>query len=343
MEKKMEQMQRVVQRELFAYPVVSRQDRLKRIVRKYLLQRKGQEIDRYSWPNALLVIALQYRYDATHETEILDDIKKYLTGWMSKDKLLTQLEHVLNGYCLLWLYEVEPQKEYEGFLHKIFEFLCQYPKDRSGSLPYAGDRNLDIYADGIGMICPFLYRYGKLFHNTQATEMACTQIMNYIQLGLDKKTGLPYHGYNVEENLKKGIIGWGRATGWLLMGMADMLEWMDEKDAFFKKISEYLEHLIGAVLCYQRRDGQFPWQLEAEEGPPDTSATAMILYSVKKADKERKKYAKAIEKGENVLISLVRDGYLSGSSAECQGFGEYPQKYGKYPWGTGPLFALINL
>ncbi len=70
---------------------------------------------------------------------------------------------------------------------------------------------------------------------------------------------------NTALSVKYGIIGWGRATGWLLMGMSGII--CDTGD---KEVLAAFREIIDAVFTHQRRDGLFSWQLEAMDGPADT-------------------------------------------------------------------------
>ena len=48
-------------------------------------------------------------------------------------------------------------------------------------------------------------------------------------------SGLPYHGYDLKTKVKYGIIGWGRAVGWLLLAMADSYEYLEKEGYRYKK------------------------------------------------------------------------------------------------------------
>ena len=120
------------------------------------------------------------------------------------------------------------------------------------------------------MTALFLSKYGKVFGNAEAAALARRQIGSFLNYGMDYLSSLPYHGYDRQSGVKYGIIGWGRATGWLLMGMSGII--CDTGD---KEVLAAFREIIDAVFTHQRRDGLFSWQLEAMDGPADTSATAM--------------------------------------------------------------------
>ena len=78
----------------------------------------------------------------------------------------------------------------------------------------------------------------------------------------------------------------------------------------------------------------------------DTSATAMILYSI--ALSLNRKVLIGIHKsrmvrGKEALLGLVKEGKIDNCLAECQGFSLYPQVYGAYPWSLGPGLSLFAI
>jgi rhamnogalacturonyl hydrolase YesR len=218
----------------------------------------------------------------------------------------------------------------------------EYPTNESGSFPYrAGQKNGYVFVDGIGLACPFLYRYGIVFGRQECKELAVRQIVNFLAYGMDTASALPYHGYDVSDGCKYGIIGWGRAVGWLLRGMTACLQ--DDYGA--ERLQNPFTDLVDAALTFQRRDGFFSWQLQAMEGPADTSATGMICAALQQGIRlgilTQEKYGQAFQNGKSALERSVKDGRVYRCSGECLDFAQYPQKYGAYPWALGPALEIL--
>ena len=157
---------------------------------------------------------------------------------------------------------------------------------------------------------------------------------------MDAATGLPYHGYSVADDCKYGIIGWGRAVGWLLRGMSGCMTTQYGAD----RLSESYVRLADSVIPFQRKDGSFAWQLQAVDGPADTSAAGMICASLKQGMElgilQGAEYGQALLNGRNFIEKSVRNGKVYNCSGECEGFGQYPQRYGAYPWALGAALML---
>lgn len=332
--------------QLFHYPQTTKKQDIKYLIKRVLRPTHTPKRDFFSWPQALLAQSLETAGE-------LETLKKYLNLWIEKGLPIHNIDNVMNGYSLLYVFEETKEEKYKQAADKLYEYLIQYTKDMNGNIPYRKGNPSHIYVDGVGMLVPFLCRYGAAFEKKEAIDLGIKQIRDFLKYGMDDVTGLPYHGYDLETEVKHGIIGWGRALGWLLLAMADSIEYLpDEKTQ--KEMTEAFQQLIGAAVKYLREDGYFSWQLSATEGPKDTSATAMIGYALKKgkiyfnckANQEQKAFVnddkksvaveEVLEKIEAALLSSCKNGKIYDCSSECHGFSQYPQVYGAYPWSLGP-------
>ncbi len=343
--------------DLLTYGLWDAKTRAKRWVKKNILRRPADTEDLVFWPTGLLACGLWHCLQTAEPAvsrEIAQSLADYFRRWEARRMPVLCLDDLLAGETFLAVYEAccdgsgpagiageRDAEKYREAVDRMAAYAAAYPRDEAGSFPYrAGQKNGHVYVDCIGLACPFLYEYGRYFGRDEYMELAVRQIANFLAYGMDGATGLPYHGYELRSTCKYGIVGWGRAVGWLLRGMAGCMT-----SAYgLERLREPYIALADAVLSYQRQDGYFSWQLQAAEGPADTSATAMIcaallrgmeLQILRGAD-----YEEALRAGESALEQSTRGGRVYDCSAECEGFGRYPQRYGAYPWALGPALML---
>lgn len=357
--------------ELLTYGLWDVGTKAKRWIKKYVFRQSTVSEDMIFWPTGLLAVGLwQYREDlltkiSGHEdvrtagrVDALEQIDKaladYYERWMRRGYPIMYLDDLLAGETLLAIYEEYSRskaingmidekiaEQYRKAIERMAEYALTYPRDEAGSLPYrANQQNGHIYVDALGMICPFLYAYGSLYQKSECMELAVNQIANFLAYGMDGSTGLPYHGYVTQTGEKYGIIGWGRAAGWLLRAMAGCMT--TEYGA--ERLRDHYIRLVDTVLSYQRKDGYFSWQLQAMDGPGDTSVTGMICAALRRSIElgilAEGKYCQALQEGTNAIDKSIRDGRVYDCSGECEGFGQYPQRYGAYPWALGPALMV---
>lgn len=336
------------QYQLLHYPKNSWTYGVKRAIRQLLGQKVAPK-DKINWPNGLLAKALIDYYDAHKNSEeareIIDSLKKYYNGWIRKRSKMYYLDDAVSGWALIELHQITGDERYKKAADAMAEYLFSHETDELGSLYYrANQKNGYIFADGIGMVCPFLCKYGVTYGSNTAINLALTQITNFIAYGMDEKTGLPYHGYELESGMKYGVIGWGRAVGWLMIGMSECLALVDESRPSYETIKQAYRRMVDKVEAYQLAGGLYTWQLPAREGPVDTSATAMILYAISKSLETKVLigiHKSRMLRGLEALQNIVTDGEVPNALAECQGFSMYPQVYGSYPWSLGPSLSLF--
>lgn len=301
--------------------------------------------DSFFWPSALLIQALMTSFEERKDQQDLKIVSEYFDRWLSKGPDLLVLDHAMNGYSLLALMSVKGPSKYERALETVINFLTNHPTDSNGSLPYrAGGK--EILIDSLGMICPFLARYAHYKGRDDLMFISTNQFVQFIQHGFDQKSFLPYHAYNFEDKKKLGIIGWGRGVGWILSGLVDTLQYLPASHETYSLLRSTFVKLVETVLQYQTKSGCFTWQLEAIDGPIDTSSTSMIGYSIVRGiqlgylGQQYESCLNAIVAGVN---NYIINGQVTQSSAECRGLGMYPQTYSENAWGQAFTTSMYIL
>ncbi len=326
-------------------PALSKQ--LKGLVR-HALGRGASCDDRIFWPAGLLLLGLM---EAGHTREAAD----YLSEWKAAGMPVKNPDDALTGVVLERLYQETGEPCWKEGAQRIHQYLENCRRDAAGSIVY-GQRSSNswIYADGAGQTAMFYAEEGQ-------GDLAKRELDNFARYGIDEASGLPYHGYDVESGLCQGIIGWGRAVGWLLLGISAQ----ERREGAASQVGQdpVWERLYWEVLRRRRSDGLFSWQLDCRKGPVDTSASGMIYYSLLRggflprecAAKDGKAAISAA--GQNVLTKDAREmvgraavsllgyvdenGRVQHSSAECIDFAQYRQQYGCNAWGQGAALAFL--
>lgn len=333
--------------ELINYPKkikLSKKDKTIKILKK--ITGNHPKAEGFSWPNSFLAQSLEYSHKKNKDEIDLKILIEYFDNWYSKGLPIDNLDDIMNGYSLLYVYEQTKDKKYKDMIELLINYVLSHEKDKLNSLPYRPKNSDYIFIDSLGMISPFLCRYGRKMNDEKLTKLGITQILNFFDYGFDFQQKLPYHAYKLEGNSKSGIIGWGRAVGWILIGTVDSLEYLENDHPDYAILVDKLNELIRIVVSHQKKNGSFAWQLQAHEGMEDSSATAMIGYSIIKAIKLNLidvTFVENVESMINYLLSVTKDGYILQSTAECRGLGMYPQTHGWYPWSQGPASSLMMI
>ncbi len=233
--------------------------------------------------------------------------------------------------------------------NKIYEYLLNAPRDPEGTIVYNPGRNAaNVFADGVGQTSMFLSLYGKIFDKKEALDLAGTQLLNYMRYGCDERSGLIYHGYSLEKDnrvTKKGLLSWGRAAGWLIMGLSEYVIVTCSGDAYEEdcELRDWYMKLSDTLWSYQREDGCFSWQVQAVNGPVDTSATGMIIYGLANGEASERISEEKVNSAVSGMLGNISSGRVINALSSCDDFGVHYQTYGHYPWGQGAILAALSL
>ncbi|MCF0142183.1 MAG: glycoside hydrolase family 88 protein, partial [Parasporobacterium sp.] len=257
------------------------------------------------------------------------------------------LDDVYIGMALIDLYKITRIQRYKRALDSLALYIKNYPTDSQGSFlsSYNAPGGTAVDISSIGTAVPFMMKYSHEFKDLEMETLAVSQIINYLDKGMDDKLILPYHGYNFNDGLKMGIIGWGQAVGMLMMGMSETLYYMDKERSSYEPIRMGFRRVVDKVEAYQNTEGLYHWQLSAKDGPVDTGATAMILSAISQSIDDKVLigiHKTRMMRGVETLKTMVlKEGKINGAMARAEGFNNYPIITDAYPWALGPALSLF--
>ncbi len=211
-------------------------------------------------------------------------------------------------------------------------------------ISYTGGKdNPDMYVDTIGLVCPFLTLYAKVYKISKWEDIAFYQIKMFHQYGLYKDTALPNHAFHIKSKLPLGVYGWGRGTAWYLLGLMDTYTNLNNEE-YKNLLRVWIFEAAEKYVVYQRNDGGFGAILQRPKSY-DSSATAAFAWFYNCCYKmfSNEKYKKVKEKSMNKLLSCTR---ISGAIDWCQGdtkdIGVFAQTYDLMPFAQGMTLRAID-
>jgi unsaturated rhamnogalacturonyl hydrolase len=208
-----------------------------------------------------------------------------------------------------------------------------------------------MWLDGLYMASPFLAKYAQMFDKNEWFDEVAFQLQLVYEKTLDPETGLLYHAWdesreqlwcNPETGQSKHF--WSRATGWYMMALVDVPDYLPENHPERGKIIDLLNKLSEALLKVRDEETGLWYQvldMGGREGNyVEASGSAMFIYAFAKGVKNGYLPEKYLQIAEDTFDSLIEnlviqdeDGYptLTNTCGAC-GLGGNPYRMGDYEY-----------
>lgn len=301
----------------------------------------------YFWTTAVLADAIVEYISVEKDIFFLTELKEFHKDSQNKAsfKKSIYVDEVMNSSSLIDILDHESSAWIEESVKKSADFLLNtHAKTISGILPYRQPSKNSVFIDTLGMICPFLSKYGATFNYQPAISLASKQLCEFIEKGFSTESGLPYHGYSYMPEKKLGGEGWARGLGWFLLGIIGVLEFLPKNDVNYHYFLKFYRNLIKNVFNRQSDCGAFAVQLLDESSTSDSGATGMIAYACAKGielDLIDAMYIDCCKKAFDFILTVTdEEGRVKECSGEALGANSYSNEKGWYPWGQGPAVSL---
>jgi len=203
------------------------------------------------------------------------------------------IDNIKNGRSLLLLYKVTGQQKYLLAANKLYDQLQKQPRTKEGGFWHKKIYPNQMWLDGLYMGEPFYAEYAKLMKKEAAYDDIANQFIWMEKNARDPKTGLLYHGYDESRtekwaDPKTGLSPnfWGRAMGWYIMALVDVLDNFPENHPQRKELLAILNRTATAAVKVQDSKSGV-WfdilDLPAKKGNYlESSASSMFVYGLAK-------------------------------------------------------------
>ena len=308
------------------------------------------------------------------------------------DKNNYNLDHVQPGYNLFYLYGIDSNTTYKGYYEAAIETLAEQLRDQprltsvGTSHPYYHKAIYphQTWLDGVYMSKPFRTLRASINEELSEEDRISEyndivgQIIDIANLTYDAETKLYRHAYSedstvgwVDHNSVNGgqsYFAWGRALGWYIMGIEEVLDQLPEEYSRRQELITILQNLCTELLKW-RDEESGTWRNLLTEGTsdsrniPEATSSCMFAYGylhgVRKGylSEEMEPYAKDIFKAVVKTFVTIDDEnkfYLRNCASagnpgkDCNNRGQVLENYYSKtmavndPHGVGP-FILASL
>ena len=136
-----------------------------------------------------------------------------------------------------------------------------------------------VWIDDMYMMISFLSRYAAMNEDAELFDFAAHQVILFHELLINPNTGLYYHGYYGDVDML-AKAHWGRANGWMFMGIAELLTRLPKDHKDRAKIEKIYKDFVVNIATYQSKEGTWHQILDRDDSYLETSCTAMFVFGI---------------------------------------------------------------
>jgi len=269
------------------------------------LQRYTLSDASWNYDHGLQVIAIQKVGEATGESRYLRFVSDWIDHFVQPDGSIRtyrmdeyNVDLINSGKLLFGAYERTGDERYRKAIEILREQMRTHPRNNANGFWHKQIYPYQMWLDGIYMAGPFLSEYALRFNETETFDDVVHQITLIEKHTRDERTGLLYHAWDeskrerwCDPNTGLSKYFWGRAVGWYVMALVDVLDHLPQEHARRQELIAILDTTASAIVKVQDEATGLWYQIldlpEREGNYLEASASTMFVYA----------FAKAVRKG----------------------------------------------
>ena len=317
----------------------------------------GAEKPKWEYTPTLMARAFVELYNETGDTTYLNHAQRFADQFIGEDgailtykQSLYNMDRIQGGNFLILLNEINPQPQYLTAIETLRDQLRNQPRTAEGGFWHKQVYEHQMWLDGLFTGTTFYARYAAWKPEPEAWSDIANQFLT-VDKHTRKANGLNHHGWDESRQMawSDSVTGcsaetWGRAEGWYVMALVDVLELMPEDQPERPELIAILNRVMKALMAVQDKDTHLWYQVpdkgDQEGNYIESTCSAMYCYAMAKGvrigvlDKNYKKEAQQVLEGLKAhKIVTNEDGTLS--LIDCcavAGLGGNPFRDGTYDY-----------
>lgn len=349
---------------------------------KFIVYDQNPTKQKWNYEQGLMLNAMRQMYYHTKDKKYFEYVKHNLDQNVQSDGSVTtykideyNIDQVGPGRALLFAYEMTKDIKYKKAADLLRNQLATHPRTKSGGFWHKQIYPWQMWLDGLYMGEPFYAEYSKTFNSSKDFDDIAHQFELIYSKTKDAKTGLLYHAWDESKEQKwankengQSEHFWGRAVGWYMMALVDVLDFMPKNHPKRKMLIAQFKEMSDVLLKFRDEKAKVWYQiLDLPERKPnylEASGSAMFVYAFAKGanrgylNKKFLKHAKESWDGMKREFIVVDETGAVNLEKTCQGagLGGKPYRDGTFEYymsekirtndfkGYGPfLLAAIEL
>ncbi|MBR0195321.1 MAG: glycoside hydrolase family 88 protein [Paludibacteraceae bacterium] len=317
----------------------------------------GAAKPKWEYTPTLMARAFLELYTETGDAAYLDHVQRFADQFIGEDgsiltykQSLYNMDRIQGGNFLILLNEINPKPQYVTAIETLRDQLREQPRTSEGGFWHKQVYPNQMWLDGLFTGTTFYARYAAWKPEPEAWSDIANQFLVVDKHTL-KPNGLNHHGWDESRQMgwSDSITGcspetWGRAEGWYVMALCDVLELMPADQPERPALEAILRRVLDALLVVQDKETHLWYQVPDRAGQEgnylESTCSAMYCFALAKGVRLGVLPAEYKAEAEQVMAGLVANKLRTNedgtrSLIDCcavAGLGGNPYRDGTYEY-----------
>ncbi|MBQ4516514.1 MAG: glycoside hydrolase family 88 protein [Clostridia bacterium] len=227
----------------------------------------------------------------------------YAKGWVDsiipETAVITRyckgtLDDHMAGILLFPLFEKTGEERYEWAIHQLVNEIRNWLRNEYGGYWHMESKPHQMWLDSLYMVSELQMLYATKYNDEYFKKQPVQQALLMYEHMQDPKTKLLRHVWDASREItlcdkETGLTPevWGRAMGWYVVSVLDIMEYLDKDSDDYKKLAEIEKEVLGAVLGFRDKEKKLWYQVVDKGDRPDNwveaSCSCLFTYAAAKA------------------------------------------------------------
>lgn len=182
--------------------------------------------------------------------------------------------------AMIKMNRIVPEMDFRIMINNYMDFI-EHKEHRLSDGTFARMRPQanTLWLDDMYMGIPALAQMGAYSNDTKYYDEAVKQIVSFSKRMFVEEKGLYMHGW-VEGVEYHPAFHWGRANGWALLTLSDVLDILPETHPGYSLVLQQYKAHVKGVVALQSGEGFWHQLLDRNDSYLETSATAIFVYCI---------------------------------------------------------------
>ena len=253
----------------------------------------------FHYHQGVFLSGMMNNYKLTGEEKYYNYIKEWVDSIIQEDGTIdtydpTRLDDIQPGILLFPLYERTKEEKYKIALGTLIDILRTWKKNNAGGFWHKDIHPNQMWLDSLYMGGPIQAEYAVFSGETKFLDEAAEQAVIMYEHMVDEKTGLMFHAWDESKEVEwadkeTGLSPeiWGRAQGWYVVAILDILQFMPENHPRREKLIEIEKEILASIMKYRDSEKKM-WYQVIDKGDHagnwiETSCSCLFTAAIAKA------------------------------------------------------------